>query len=297
MKSVLIIFFLSLVADCLRFPISRNELNIPSIEVSVTSESVNSTVVWLDLSVFTASRLPASSVSDGVNEFEFRLGNDSSVAFNTTVRRSRAPGILGIGPLSHLVSRFGSVGVFANELVLNQTQSEFDSRCVAESIMNIPIVDSGTGYSVRGTVALGVPAGVDNHLSRVWIDLNSGNELSPVWLPSEISNQLITQLTASGMVLSELNRLSNCTLDAIHALPDLVFSFESLESYRVSLGSLQVSPSNLFTYNPVDNTCIVHYRTVVGHGTASLPILAIPGMNVYIAHDSSEIRLCDDASV
>jgi hypothetical protein len=265
-----------------RVPVSRNSYNIPSIEVRVVNGFVNSTV-RLDLSMQRANRSPDTPETVLVNQLEFHLGD--GVTFNATVRGNTDGfhGKLGVGPSSTLLSRFGSVGIFSNELFLNMTQLEFASRCVAESIVTIPIVDGGTSYDTPGSVSFGT-------LSRGWIDMSI--QYPPLWLPSEVFYQLIDVLRNSGVEWNSLlpDRLSNCTLGAINLLPDLRINFEDRQT-------ILVSPSDFIIHDQETNICAFHIRRVIGYGTAVVAPLALRGINVYIADGSSEMSLCDDASV
>lgn len=283
MNSVLLILFFSLAADCARFPISRNEYNIPSIEVDANNGSVNSTF-RLDLKLHQASRLPSITETDGSNSFEFHLG-DNLVAINARVRRSESTtsGTLGIGPSSSFLTRFQSAAMFANELVLNISQSEFAARCINESIVTIPIVYNGPAFNIQGFISFGTN-------NRGWIDL--GITYPPLWLPSEAFDHLIHLLAASNVrwTRGEPNRLTNCNLDAINSLPDLRVNLENGQT-------ILVSPSDFISLDPITNICIIHFGRVVGYGTSVIDPLALPGINVYISNDSSEIILCDDASI
>jgi hypothetical protein len=274
-----------------RFPIQRDfdRGYVPTIDLVVAGLYFGDDFTHpFDLAIESQSRLyqPLSGIEDDAEVIIPFEGVD------VEMDRASLTSRLGIGPGSAVLEKFGSAGIFANQLVLNITEFDFSSRCVPGSNITIPVLtldeEDDEGYSVAASISLGLPQTVPSVVSYA----NLGGILS---VPVEFQTQVINHFTSVGAVhdpdsFFTLN-FYNCSSHAIHSLPDFVIDFGSH-------GRVSVHPSMLINrYPDLNNLCTVEFRVEPSaDNTWVFNPLSLPKVAMYITNDG-ESRFCNEVDL
>jgi hypothetical protein len=261
----------------------------PQIDAIVTSDS-RETRTEFNLAIHPNSSLFYGAIASPIFNQIRLISGQEEVSFNTTIERNSFPSSLGIGPGSPLLGIYNSIGVFASEIVLNISESEFTSRCVSESVLTIPLFQNENRFYTHGTVFLG-PRTPDSSKVPTFMEVAT-RHTSPLLLPPNILEQVVDHLENSGSLVrfSSQPYLIYSTQDAIQSLPDFIIDFGPAGQMTIRAWDFA---------QPVFDTDLyllqIHIAFDVSNTWALSPI-ALPGVNVYLTNEMT-MRICDDATV
>jgi hypothetical protein len=267
-------------------PIQRTLGNVPSVNVAIDMPLFATRVPYtFDLAISRNSRL-YNTINTRPTPVHLPFGESIDIPMEDSRRQSS----LGIGPGSPFLDRFGSAGIFRDELVFNMTMSDFVSRCEPGTNFTIPPLNRlENNYYVFASMWVQRPEGIPVlYTSALMYHENSPGML----VPAEVYAQVTNNLTLMGAIQDPENiyTFRNCSIDAVNSLSDLVIDF-------TSRGQIFVNPASFIVSDPATGICLVQFRSgALAPFTWAFSPFILPEVAVYVTNEG-EMTFCDEAGL